>query len=76
MKKILKPLFTTIGIISFIIALFSAYCSLIAFLERSANGSGLFFADVEIFSAFTIFFLIFAVISFLVVRKLRISKTH
>ena len=56
MRKTLASLLTILGIISLLVSLMSAYYTVISYLERSKYGPGLFFADVEIFSAITIFF--------------------
>lgn len=56
MRKTLVSLLTIVGIISLLVSLMSAYYAVISFIERSKYGPGLLFADVEIFSAITIFF--------------------
>ncbi len=56
MRKTLASLLTIAGITSLLVALMSAYYAVISFIERSKYGHGLLFADVEIFSAITIFF--------------------
>ena len=58
MRKILVPLLTTVGIISLLVSLMSAYYAVISFIERSKYGPGLFFADVEIFTAITLVFIV------------------
>ncbi len=58
MRKTLASLLTIVGIISLLISLMSAYYAVISFIERSKYGSGLLFADVEIFTAITLFFFI------------------
>ncbi len=58
MRKTLGSLLTIAGIISLLISIMSAYYAVISFIERSKNGPGLLFADVEIFTAITLFFII------------------
>jgi sorbitol-specific phosphotransferase system component IIC len=58
MRKTLTSILTFTGIISLVISLMSGYYAVIAFIDRSRYGPGLFFADVEIFTAITLFFLI------------------
>ena len=56
MKKTLASLLNVVGIVSLLVALMSAYYAVISFIDRSKYGHSLLFADVEIFSAITIFF--------------------
>lgn len=58
MRKTLVSILTLLGAVSLLVSLMSAYYAVISFLERSNNGAGLMWADVEIFSAITIFFII------------------
>jgi hypothetical protein len=58
MRKTLVSILTLLGAVSLLVSLMSAYYAVISFLDRSNNGSGLIWADVEIFSAITIFFII------------------
>lgn len=58
MRKTLASVLTIVGIISLLVSLMSAYYAVISFIERSKYGSGLLFADVEIFSAITIIFIV------------------
>lgn len=63
MRKTLATLLAILGIISLLVSLMSAYYTVISYLERAKYGPGLFFADVEIFSAITFFFAITGAIS-------------
>jgi len=58
MRKSLASILTLLGVVSLLISLMSAYYAVISFLDRSKYGPGLLFADVEIFTAITIFFII------------------
>ena len=58
MRKTLASILTIAGVISLLISLMSAYYAVISFIERSKYGPGLLFADVEIFTAITLFFII------------------
>ena len=58
MRKTLASLLTIVGIIALLVAFMSGYYAVISFIERTRYGPGLMFADVEIFSAITIFFII------------------
>lgn len=57
MRKALAGLLTLLGIVSLLVSLMSAFYAVISFLDRSKYGPGLFFADVEIFTAITVFFI-------------------
>lgn len=63
MRKTLASILTLLGAVSLLISLMSAYYAVISFLDRSKYGPGLLFADVEIFTAITIFFIIVGSIS-------------
>jgi sorbitol-specific phosphotransferase system component IIC len=58
MKKTIASILTITGFISFLISLMSAYYAITSFIERARYGPGLFFADVEIFVAITLFFIV------------------
>ncbi|MFZ0452285.1 MAG: hypothetical protein WCE54_23040 [Ignavibacteriaceae bacterium] len=58
MRKTLASLLTLLGVVSLLVSLMSAYYAVISFIDRSKYGPGLLFADVEIFTAITLFFII------------------
>lgn len=63
MRKTLVSLLKIAGMAALFVSLMSAYYAVISFLERSKYGYGLLFADVEIFSAITIFFAVTGALS-------------
>jgi len=65
--------FLVIGIFFILLTLISAYLFLVSFLERQSHGSGLLFADVELFALAAIFFEILRTIVIIISRK--ISKS-
>ena len=58
MRKTLVSILTLLGMVSLLVSLMSAYYAVISYIERSKNGPGLFFTDVEIFTAITLFFIV------------------
>lgn len=70
MKKTFSLMLKISGIISFMISLVFAFFALSSFLEREKYGSGLMFADGEIFLILTLAFLLIGVLCFLIGKKL------
>jgi hypothetical protein len=55
-KSFLKSIFLGIGILFILLTLVSVYFLLTSFIERQSHGSGLLFADVELFAIASILF--------------------
>jgi hypothetical protein len=74
-KSLLSLLFLFLGITFVLIAVISAFLTLISFEERKSHGPGLLFADVEIFGLVTILFTVLSAITTLAYKKiLRLKK--
>jgi hypothetical protein len=71
MKKFLSTLLNIFGFIFLLTALISGYYAVTSFLERLKWGRGVFFTDVEIFSAITIVFIILGIIILRISHKLK-----
>jgi len=71
MKKLISILLRIFGVLFSIIAIVSAFAALTSLLERSKHGSGLMFADVEIFTGITIIFLTASIICFWTAVKIK-----
>lgn len=76
MKKSISALLKTLGVILISLALVMGWASFNSFIERINNGSGLMFADAEIFLVLTLFFLFAGIVFFLVERKLKKTDSH
>jgi len=75
-KSIFASALLFLGIILILIALISAYFFLISFIERQSYGSGLLFADVEIFGLVTIIFTIMGAAIIFISRKILRLKSN
>jgi len=69
-KSIFASALLFLGIFLILIALISAYFFLMSFIERQGHGSGLLFADVEIFGLVTIIFTIIGTAIIFISRKI------
>ena len=76
MKKIISALLKTLGVIFISLALVMGWASFNSFIERINNGSGLMFADAEIFLVLTLFFLFIGIVCFGIERKLKKTDSH
>jgi hypothetical protein len=72
MKKIFLLLLKILGVLFISIAVLCAWGALNSFLERSQHGTGLMFADAEIFSLLTFVFLIIGFICLWFGKKLKV----
>ena len=75
-KSIFASALLFLGIFLILIALISAYFFLMSFIERQGNGSGLLFADVEIFGLVTIIFTIIGAAIIFISRKILRLKSN
>ncbi len=73
MKKIIASMLTVSGFVSFLVAVMSAYYAIISFIERSKYGPGLLFADVEMFTIITLFFIIIGFLCLLISNRIKKS---
>jgi len=73
MKKIIASMLTVSGFVSFLVAFMSAYYAIISFIERSKYGPGLLFADVEMFTIITLFFIIIGFLCLLISNRIKKS---
>jgi hypothetical protein len=71
MKKTFSLLLKIAGVLFFVIAVLCAWGALNSFLERSQHGTGLMFADAEIFTILTVVFLILGFIFLWAGKKLK-----
>ena len=69
-KSIFASALLFLGVFLILIALISAYFFLMSFIERQSHGSGLLFADVELFALATIIFGVFGAIAIIISRKI------
>jgi len=69
-KSFLSFTLLFLGIFFVLIALISAYFTLTSFLERQSHGSGIFFADVELFGLVAIIFTILSAITIFAYKKI------
>jgi len=69
MEKTFSLILKISSIISFIISLVFAFFTLSSFLERGKYGSGLLFADAEIFLILTIIFLLVGLVFIWLAKK-------
>jgi len=76
MKKSISALLKTLGVIFISLALVMGWASFNSFIERINNGSGLMFADAEIFLVLTLFFLFIGIVCFGIERKLKKTDSH
>jgi len=72
MKKIFLLLLKILGVLFISIAVLCAWGALNSFLERSQHGTGLMFADAEIFSLLTVVFLIIGFICLWFGKKIKV----
>jgi len=75
MKKTIFTLLIIFGALFSIIALISAVGVLLSLAERSNYGTGLMFADVEIFLGLTIIFLTAGIICIWIAAKIKKDST-
>ena len=69
MKKTFSVILKTLGVILISIAVAFGWASLNSFMERINHGSGLMFADAEIFLVLMLFFLFAGILCFWIVKK-------
>jgi len=70
MNRFLSIIFAIAGVALLLVAFVSLTAAIFSYLERSKYGSGLFFADVEIFAFSTIFFGVLGGFLLLIRKKL------
>ena len=70
MKKSISVILKTFGVIFISIAVLFAWASFNSFMERINHGSGLMFADAEIFLVLMLIFLIAGILCFWIEKKL------
>ena len=78
MKKTFSVILKTLGVILISIAVAFGWASLNSFMERINHGSGLMFADAEIFLVLMLFFLFAGILCFWIDQKnkRRINKMN
>ena len=76
MKKSISALLKTLGVIFISLALVMGWASINSFIERINNGSGLMFADAEIFLVLMLIFLFAGIVLFWIERKLKKTDSH
>ena len=76
MKKSISALLKTFGVILITMALVLGWASFNSFIERINNGSGLMFADAEIFLVLMLIFLFAGIVFFWIERKLKKNDLH
>jgi hypothetical protein len=69
-KSVFASALLFLGIFLILIALISAYFFLMSFIERQSHGSGLLFADVELFALAVIIFGVFGTIAIIISKKI------
>ena len=74
MKKTFSVILKTLGVIFISIAVVFAWACFSSFMERINHGSGLMFADAEIFLTLMLFFLFLGIICFWIERKLKKNR--
>lgn len=74
-KSIFASALLFLGIFLILVALISGYFFLMSFIERQSHGSGLLFADVELFALAAIIFGTFGTIAIIISRKISNSDT-
>jgi len=75
MKKFISVSLKTVGIISLVLTALFGWMSFNAFLERINHGSGLMFADAEIFLGLMLFFLFAGVLCFWIEKRIKSLKS-
>ena len=71
MKKNISVLLKTFGVIFISLAVVLGWAAFNSFMERINHGSGLMFADAEIFLVLMLFFLFIGILCFWIERKLK-----
>ncbi len=71
MKKTFTSLLTIIGFIFLLVALMSGFYAVSAIVERLQQGSGLLFADVEIFTIITILFIVLGILCLWISNRIK-----
>jgi cell division protein FtsX len=74
MKKSISVLLKTLGVIFISLAAISGWASFNSFIERINHGSGLMFADAEIFTILFLIFLVAGIFCFWIEKKLSFQK--
>lgn len=69
-KKSISVILKTFGVVFISIVVLFAWASFNSFMERINHGTGLMFADAEIFLFLMLFFLIAGILFFWIERKL------
>ena len=76
MKKSISALLKTLGVILITLAFVLGWASFNSFRDRINNGSGLMFADAEIFLVLMLIFLFAGIVLFWIERKLKKTDSH
>ncbi len=71
MKKSISVILKTLGVILISLAVVYGWASFNSFTERINHGSGLMFADAEIFLLLMLFFLFLGIVCFWIVKKIK-----
>jgi len=71
MKKTFSVILKTLGVILISIAVIFGWAAFNSFMERINHGSGLMFADAEIFLVLMLFFLFAGILCFWIIKKLK-----
>jgi cell division protein FtsX len=74
MNKTFSVLLKTLGVILITLAVVFGWASFNSFMERINHGSGLMFADAEIFLVLMFFFLFIGILCFWIERKLNTNS--
>jgi len=76
MKKTFSVILKTLGVIFISVAVVFAWACFNSFMERINHGSGIMFADAEIFLVLTFIFLFIGVVCFWIERKIKNRQTQ
>ncbi len=76
MKKTLASLLSILGFVFLLIALMSGFYAVSSFVERLKAGNGVMFADVEIFTVITIFFIIVGILCLWISNRIKKRLTQ
>jgi hypothetical protein len=71
MKKTFSVILKTLGVILITLAVVFGWASFSSFMERINHGSGLMFADAEVFLVLMLFFLFLGIVCFWIVKKIK-----
>jgi cell division protein FtsX len=76
MKKTYSVILKTLAVIFISVGVVFAWACFNSFVERINHGSGIMFADAEIFLVLTLFFLFIGVVCFWIERKIKNRHTQ